>query len=142
MLKNLFAVVLAAVVAAGIGYADQSASTVVVKTPKTEPTNGREMYMSYCSSCHGVAGKGNGPAAAALKTRPMDLTALSKNNGGKFPSTHVVSVLQFGAASSSHGSAEMPVWGPLFGKMNVSNPQEETFRIGNLNRYLETIQAK
>jgi hypothetical protein len=72
----------------------------------------------------------------------VDLTVLSKNNGGKFPSTHVVSVLQFGAASSSHGSAEMPVWRPLFGKMNASNPQEETFRIGNLNRYLETIQAK
>jgi mono/diheme cytochrome c family protein len=35
---------------------------------------GREIYGRYCSSCHGVHGDGNGPAAALLDTRPSDFT--------------------------------------------------------------------
>jgi hypothetical protein len=70
------------------------------------------------------------------------LTLLSKFNHGKFPDTHIVTVLQNGADVPSHGSVEMPVWGPILGKMNVSNPQDRLLRVSNLSRYLETIQAK
>jgi mono/diheme cytochrome c family protein len=35
---------------------------------------GREIYGRYCSSCHGVRGDGNGPAAELLDTRPSDFT--------------------------------------------------------------------
>ena len=142
MLKNLFFTVLAAAVAAGIVYADQASSKVVVQTPPTAATDGRTMYVNYCASCHGADGKGAGPAASALKERPTDLTVLSKNNGGRFPAPHVVSVLQFGASTPAHGSAEMPVWGPVLGKMNPSVPQEKALRISNLSHYLETIQAR
>lgn len=141
MLKYMFAVSVAVVVVAGIGYAAQS-SSVVVEAPKTDATNGREMYMSYCASCHGVDGRGNGPTAATLKNRPVDLTILSKKNHGKFPSSHIASVLQFGAPTPWHGSAAMPVWGPLFTAMNDSNEREMSLRIGNLSRFLESIQAR
>lgn len=142
MLKNLFLVILAAAFAAGVGYANASDATVVVHTPKTAATNGKQMYTSYCASCHGIDGKGAGPTASALKTQPTDLTLLSKNNGGNFPGPHVVSVLQFGSNSPTHGSAQMPVWGPVFSTMNQTNSQERILRISNLARYLETIQAK
>jgi len=33
----------------------------------TSPPSGPEMYTSYYAACHGVDGKGNGPAAEALK---------------------------------------------------------------------------
>ena len=46
---------------------------------------GPDLYHAHCAACHGPEGKGNGPAAAALKTKPADLTILTKNNGGKFP---------------------------------------------------------
>jgi hypothetical protein len=36
----------------------------------------------------------------------------------------------------------MPVWGPILGKMNVTNTQERLLRINNLSHYLESIQAK
>jgi hypothetical protein len=36
----------------------------------------------------------------------------------------------------------MPVWGPILGGMNQSNPQEKLLRISNLTRYLETLQSK
>ena len=51
-------------------------------------------------------------------------------------------VLQNGVEIPSHGSTEMPIWGPILGKMDVGNPQERMLRISNLSRYLETIQAK
>jgi hypothetical protein len=70
------------------------------------------------------------------------LTLLSKFNHGKFPDNHVVTVLQNGADVPSHGSVEMPVWGPILGKMNVSNPQDRLLRVSNLSRYLESMQAK
>jgi mono/diheme cytochrome c family protein len=100
------------------------------------------MYAGYCAPCHGKNGKGDGPVGTALKTKPVDLTVLAKNNLGKFPSQHIVSVLQFGAKIPAHGTSEMPVWGPLLGKMNQAVPQERPLRISNLTQYLETIQAK
>ena len=72
----------------------------------------------------------------------MDLTVLSRNNHGKFPDTHIVSVLEYGTDIRSHGSAEMPVWGPILGKMNQTNTQERALRVSNLSRYLETMQVK
>jgi len=145
MLKNLFLAGLAAAVVAGVGYANQpTANTVVIPVSKVPPNNGKQMYVSYCAPCHGVQGKGNGPAAAALKKQPTDLAALSRNNGGKFPSTHIASVLEFGTANPSHGTAEMPVWGPVLGSMDSSPSEanERVLRINNLSRYLQTLQEK
>ena len=146
MLRNLFIATLALGVAAGIGYAaDQStARKVVIPVSKTSATNGKQMYVSYCAPCHGVDGRGLGPAASALNKQPADLALLSKNNGGKYPSTHIVSVLEFGASDSSRGSAEMPVWGPLLGGLDRTSSEQSlrALRISNLSRYLKTLQSK
>jgi copper resistance protein D len=37
--------------------------------------NGLRLYQEHCAVCHGLAGYGDGPAAAALTPRPADLTA-------------------------------------------------------------------
>jgi mono/diheme cytochrome c family protein len=142
MLNRLLVVAVATALAVGMSYADQSTAKVIIPVNKTAPTSGQQMYANYCAPCHGIDGRGRGPAASALKTPPIDLTMLSKNNNGKFPDTHIVTVLQNGSAIPSHGSAEMPVWGPILGKMNMSNSQERLLRISNLSRYLDSIQAK
>jgi mono/diheme cytochrome c family protein len=142
MLKSLLVTAMAALVAVSLSFADQAQSKVVIPVNKTAPTNGKQMYTSYCAPCHGTDGRGSGPAAAALKTQPTDLTVLSKNNHGKFPDTHVVAILQFGSEVPAHGSASMPVWGPILGNMNRANIQEKQLRISNLSRYLETIQER
>jgi mono/diheme cytochrome c family protein len=36
---------------------------------------GKKIYMSNCSPCHGNTGKGDGPAAAALNPKPADHTS-------------------------------------------------------------------
>ncbi|HXR39340.1 MAG TPA: c-type cytochrome [Terracidiphilus sp.] len=142
MLKHLLVTALTATLAVGMSYADQSNAKVTIPVNKTSPTSGKQMYSNYCAPCHGVDGRGQGPVAAALKAPPTDLTVLSRNNHGKFPDTHIVTVLQNGAQIASHGTAEMPVWGPILGKMNQTNSQDRMLRISNLSRYLETLQVK
>ena len=100
------------------------------------------MYGNYCAPCHGVDGRGQGPVASALRTPPADLTTLSRSHRGKFPETHIQAILEFGAEIPAHGSLEMPVWGPILGKINTANDQERLLRINNLSRYLDSIQAK
>ena len=47
-------------------------------------SRGREIYQSTCASCHGIAGRGDGPAAAALNPPPANL-ADSVALGGSSP---------------------------------------------------------
>ena len=48
-----------------------------VAAPHTSPADGKGMYTAYCASCHGASGKGDGPAAPALKVPATDLTKLT-----------------------------------------------------------------
>ena len=142
MSKRLYLIAIACVAVAVFGIAQQPNKKIVIPVNQTASTSGQQMYASYCAPCHGVKGKGHGPAASALKMPPTDLTLMSKKNNGRYPDTHVTAVLEFGAETPAHGSAEMPVWGPIFGKMNRANSQERQLRISNLSSYLESIQAK
>jgi mono/diheme cytochrome c family protein len=122
---------------------DQTKTTIKHVTVKqTSPASGKEMFTSYCAVCHGTDGKGGGPAAAALKTPPADLTLLSKNNGGKFPSLKVSSILRGTSDLPAHGSKEMPVWGPLFRSISGGHETEVQQRVSNLTQYVESLQVK
>jgi mono/diheme cytochrome c family protein len=122
---------------------DQTKTTIQhVAIKPMSPVSGKEMYTSYCAVCHGTDGKGGGPAASALKTPPADLTMLSKNNGGKFPSLKVASTVRGTSDLPAHGSKEMPVWGPLFRSISGGHESEVQQRVANLTQYIETLQAK
>ena len=142
MLKSLLVTAFAALLAVSLSFADQSQSKLIIPVNKTAPNDGKQMYTSYCAPCHGVDGRGHGPAASALRSQPTDLTTLVRSHNGKFPESHIVAVLQFGADVPAHGSATMPVWGPILGNMNRANAQDRQLRISNLSRYLETIQER
>jgi mono/diheme cytochrome c family protein len=122
----------------------QEKETVIQHVPikATSPVSGKEMYTSYCAVCHGTDGKGNGPAASALKVPPTDLTLLSKNNGGKYPSLKVTASIHGEGATPAHGTKEMPVWGSLFWNMSGGHEGEVQQRVSNLNKYIESLQAK
>jgi mono/diheme cytochrome c family protein len=116
-----------------------------VKQTPIKPTNaasGKDMYTQYCAPCHGTDGKGGGPAASAMKVPPSDLTQLSKKHDGKYPASSVASVLKFGSGPAAHGSADMPVWGPLFKSLDKFHDTAVQQRISNLVSYIETLQAK
>ena len=55
-----------------------------------------------------------------------------------------MSVLEFGSANASHGTTEMPVWGPMLGKMDTTSaePNVRFLRISNLSQYVQSLQAQ
>ncbi|HYM78840.1 MAG TPA: cytochrome c [Candidatus Dormibacteraeota bacterium] len=125
--------------------APAKSGTTVKRVPivNAPPNSGKEMFKSYCAVCHGNDGKGNGPAAPAMKTPPTDLTLLAqKDSGKKYPASHVAAVIRGQAATPSHGSQEMPVWGPLFSSISQGHESQVQQRITNLVSYIETLQAK
>ena len=113
-----------------------------VPITSTPSNSGKEMFNSYCAVCHGKDAKGNGPAASAMKTAPTDLTTLAQKEGGKYPAAHVAAVLRGQASTPSHGSQDMPIWGPLFSSLSQGRQGMVQQRITNLVTYIEGLQAK
>jgi len=121
----------------------QAAPTVKhVPITNTPSNSGKEMFNSYCAVCHGKDGKGNGPAASAMKTPPADLTLLAEKSGGQYPASHVAVLLKGQGSTPSHGNQDMPVWGPLFSSLSQGNQGQVQQRITNLVAYVDTLQAK
>ena len=145
MLKYLSVLLLAGVSSAALlGVAQQPATKIKsVPIQPTSAASGPQMFSTYCAVCHGADGKGNGPAASALKSPATDLTMLSQKNGGTFPTDHVSSVLKFGVTNPAHGSADMPIWGDLMQTLTPASQNAGPVvhqRISNLIDYLKTIQ--
>jgi mono/diheme cytochrome c family protein len=138
------AAILALLSALAVAQAAPAQTPTVKHVPITStPSNsGEGMYNSYCAVCHGTDGKGNGPAASAMKATPTDLTLLAQKAGGKYPSAHVSAVIHGQAVLPSHGSADMPVWGPLFSSISQGHEAQVQQRIANLVKYIESLQAK
>ncbi len=104
--------------------------------------DGSQLFREYCAACHGVDGKGSGPAAEALKRAPGDLTQLSRNNDGRFPALAVQASIRGSAqAVLEHGTVEMPIWGQAFRQVG-QNPSFVEMKIYALMKYVEQIQAK
>jgi mono/diheme cytochrome c family protein len=117
----------------------------VKKVPATEvlPGDGKAMFVTYCAACHGQDGKGNGPAATALKKRPADLTLLAARNGASFPTAVLFRYIKGSDEVVAHGSREMPVWGRIFDSFQGPNETAlPDMRVNVLIGYLKTIQGK
>lgn len=54
-----------------------------LRTPSPELINkGKALYAVQCTACHGLSGKGDGPAGAALNPKPRDFTSGEWKQGG------------------------------------------------------------
>ncbi len=101
---------------------------------------GADLFRAYCAPCHGLSGKGDGPAAQELKARVPDLTVLAKNNAGKFPSALLREFIAGDTIVLSHGTREMPIWGPIFHRVE-EDADFGNVRLENVVQYLKTIQS-
>lgn len=101
---------------------------------------GPDLFRAYCVSCHGLSGKGDGPGAPALKAKVPDLTLLANRHGGQFPSALVREFIAGDKVAPSHGSREMPIWGPIFHRVEEDRDFGNV-RLENLVTYLASIQS-
>jgi mono/diheme cytochrome c family protein len=134
------AVLAAAVATTGVAGAAQ-------KEAPADP--GKREYDANCSSCHGPKGRGDGPNAKDLKTRPGDLAQLARRNGGVFPINRVYDIVDGRQQVKAHGQREMPVWGLDYSVKGVEqgkSAQEPNLyvrtRILELIDYLYRLQVK
>jgi mono/diheme cytochrome c family protein len=83
---------------------------------------GKEMYVQYCSSCHGQDGRGSGAVSAFLKVKVPDLTLLKKKNKGIYPMEQVMFAIDGRRKLRTHDDPKMPVWGEIF-SAEVKDPK-------------------
>lgn len=116
--------------------------TTIKRGPVTpvSDVSGVASFSAYCSVCHGVGAKGDGPAAKALKIPPADLTQMTKRHGGKYPADTVRMTIVGEQTMPAHGTREMPMWGPVF--RSVEDESVVALRVKNLVDYLEHLQEK
>jgi len=100
---------------------------------------GKDLFKSYCASCHGLDAKGHGPMAASLKIPPSDLRRISIRNHDTFPMMRIEKIIAGEESPAGHGSSEMPVSGPIFSRV-TTDVDLGRVRIDNLARYLRDIQ--
>jgi mono/diheme cytochrome c family protein len=143
MRRNHWAVLIVIIAMAMIAFGQEAKPEVKhVPIKPTSAASGQEMYKGYCAVCHGTIGKGDGPAASALKVPPPDLTTLAQKNGGKYPAMKVSAVIRGENVLAAHGSKDMPMWGNLFWQMSGGHTSEVQQRVSNLNKYIESLQQK
>ena len=108
-----------------------------------DANQGKEMYMQYCSSCHGQDGRGSGSVSAFLKVKVPDLTLLKKNNKGIYPMDQVILAIDGRRKLRSHGDSKMPVWGESFSR-EVKNPKSAEVTVSLKEKviaeYVATLQ--
>jgi cbb3-type cytochrome c oxidase subunit III len=105
-----------------------------------QSVEGPDLFRAYCASCHGQDAKGNGPAAPMLKATVPDLTLIAANNSGSFSAMRIRRIIMGEGTIASHGSREMPVWGPVFHQVE-QDVDRGNVRVENLVKYLESIQV-
>lgn len=126
----------------------QASASEATPSPQSFVLSGKDEYVFRCASCHGLNGRGDGPAASVFKIKPADLTLLSRRNGGVFPEKRVFATIDGTTIVAAHGSREMPVWGEIFERQGsntynrAATAREVHERIQRLVDYLESIQRK
>lgn len=106
---------------------------------------GRGEFQKQCAACHGLSGRGDGPAAAALTTPPADLTRIAARRGGDFPPDEIAAWIDGRLAPVAHGTREMPVWGSKLAEGLPPEPLTQDLvrgRIDTLVEYLRSIQVE
>ena len=106
---------------------------------------GEPYFASYCASCHGASGEGDGSAAGKLASPPADLTRIAARRGGSFPDGEIAKRIDGRFDASEHGARAMPVWGRHFAENVPEAGVGESLargKIAVLVEYLKAIQTQ
>jgi hypothetical protein len=128
----------------GMARGSQEATPKPKNNPKVQliaSLNGADLFQSYYANCHGTNGKGDGPLASFLDTKVSDLTTIAKRTGGIFLATRVRAIIAGDELIKTHGTREMPIWGPIFHQIERGHDYGEV-RLQNVTRYVESLQER
>ena len=110
---------------------------------------GKQDFETYCASCHGESGHGDGPVAEFIALEAADLGKLARKNGGQFPTQRVEQIIDGREEVKVHGPRDMPVWGDFFdyeaNQPGLRAEEREIVvreRIAALTAYLKVLQEK
>jgi len=118
------------------------ASVLLASRQPPAATAGRQIYVTNCATCHGLAGRGDGPMAEFLSVRPANLALIAARNKGTFPTAVIERIVDGRQALKLHGSA-MPVWGDAFSPPGGPDAgQVAAAKIRAVVAYLESIQDR
>ena len=88
--------------------------------------HGKELFIQQCTSCHGLEGKGNGPASSALNPHPRNFTSTEGWINGR-KATMVFKTLKEGLPPSAMASyATLPVddrWALVHYVLSLGGPE-------------------
>lgn len=103
---------------------------------------GKSTFEAVCASCHGLDGGGNGPVAAMLVVRPSDLTTLSVQYDGRFPTAELRDIVFVHRVIPAHGTQDLPVWGDIWSEEGAWPRRRDIieYEIDALIEYIRTIQ--
>jgi mono/diheme cytochrome c family protein len=91
------------------------ATTVLVAGTVWAADAAKEDYTTFCVKCHGAAGKGDGPSAATLRTRPRDFTDCDRMS--KITDDVMFKAIKEGGEAAGL-SKDMPPW-----KQGLEDPE-------------------
>lgn len=109
-------------------------------------SSGKKDYLQDCAECHGADGKGAQPKKRMLRGYvSVDLTTISKRNGGEFPRQKVYDAIDGRNRIAAHFQGDMPRWGTRYstdetGSQAAAQMAQE--RISGLVGFIESIQEK
>jgi mono/diheme cytochrome c family protein len=137
------AVVACTVTASALFVTLPSCTTMSEYSVTPSEYSGVRLYQTFCASCHGLAGLGDGPVEPFVRGGVPDLTRIAERRGGKFPKEEIRAMLDGREELLAHGTRQMPVWGYEFfsGASDARRARERSDQmIDRLTKYLETIQ--
>ena len=112
------------------------------KRPRNDYTSGAYLFKTFCVSCHGERGRGDGPASELLRTRPGDLTRLAERFGGVYPRDRVYAVIAGRTPVPGHDRGEMPAFADVLRITEGPDERVVKQRIDGLVAHLESLQVK
>ena len=105
--------------------------------------SGAYAFRTYCASCHGVDGKGDGPLTDSLRFHPPDLSLIAKRSGGEFPTEKVIRIVDGRNPLKGHGGPDMPIWGDAFRNADTGyDDAAARAKIRGVVEHLKSLQAR
>jgi mono/diheme cytochrome c family protein len=106
--------------------------------------SGVRLYQVFCSSCHGLTGRGDGPVEPLFRGGVPDLAHLAARHGREFPADQVRMAIDGRETFIAHGTRGMPVWGFEFydGSPDAQSARRRSDQmIDRIVRYIGEMQV-